>query len=585
MVRVLFAVVTWIIMTLTMTFVMASQAETTLNASVDRNKIYETDTLNLLISGDIELEFSISGIMNFGRNQIQAPELVGLENDFEILDQQQKYNMQSINGDTKAQVTWNYTLAPKRSGILTIPKAVYKTAESTPIQVTVAKGTAPKDSSNPPRVFIETEVDKHQAYVQEQVLYTIRLYAADNLAGGDLSVPESNDAIIESLGDTRKYYRMAYNQRYEVRERQYLVFPQKSGELVIESQSFNGTMIDSQRRRRVRVREVSDAVSLQIKPPPASFTGQTWLPATQFSLTEKWDVEPEQLIAGDSISRTLEINALGLLGSALPPLEMANIKGLNIYPDQPEVESLQHDAGAKATRRQTFALVAVSPITTELPEIRIPWWDTINNVEKVAVIPARNLNIKPNPSVVSQQQANSLSARNAATTQENNETETGQQGNHGSDITPNTNNQPLYVIIVLLIIAWASTTWWLLKRQQGNTVGPAKSKPGSAVQNLYPQLINAIKKDQPDMPNYLLQWARSTGAAQQSGIDIESLQDLAQISAELHQLALAFEQSLYAKDRDRSGYDKKRLLQCVKRLANEKRDSSVKTTLAPMYPD
>ena len=232
-----------------------SMAETTLTASVDRNKIYESDTLNLIIMGDIDMDFSIGGIMNFGRSQIEAPNTDELSQDFEILDQKQSYNMQSINGDTKAQVTWSYSLAPKRAGNLKIPSVAYKDATSNELMINVLKGKAPQDANTPPQVFIEATIDKSEAYVQEQVIYTLRLYSADRLASGELSVPESNDAIIEALGDTKKYFRMAYNRRYEVRERQYLVFPQKSGQLTIDAQSFNGLLIDTKNRRRVRVRE------------------------------------------------------------------------------------------------------------------------------------------------------------------------------------------------------------------------------------------------------------------------------------------------------------------------------------------
>jgi len=590
MVRVLLAIVTWV----TMTLAVSSHAETTLSASIDRNKIYETDTLNLLVIGDIDMEFSFNGLMNFGRNQIQAPEIIGLEKDFDILDQQQKYNMQSINGETQAQVTWTYTLAPKRSGTLTIPKAVYKNAESKPIQVSVVKGKAPTDASNPPRVFIETEVDKHQAYVQEQVLYTIRLYAADNLAGGDLSVPESNDAIIETLGETRKYYRMAYNQRYEVRERQYLLFPQKSGELVIAPQTFNGMMIDSRKRRRVRIRESSGPVTIQVKQPPASFTGDIWLPATEFSLSETWDVEPEQIVAGDSFSRTLEINALGLLGSALPPIGMDDSKGLNVYPDQPFVESREHASGANAIRRQTIALVAVSPTTVRLPEIRIPWWDTINDVEQMAIIPARTLNIKPNPSVVSQMQNNTPYAvapdQTTAVTPSTRNISDSTTGKKQNNAPIEDNNQTLYMIIVLLIIGWLGTTWWLLRHPNRTIEQGRQAKPNSLPGNPYQQLLDAIKKDQADMPKHLVQWVQlmltqTSRTSSGSTIRILSLHDLENVDQELYQLALAYEQQLYSQIPDKGGYDKKRMLQCIKKLVAKKNRSNRDTTpLAPLYP-
>ena len=129
-------------------------AETQLNASVDRSSIYEMDTLNLTIQGQVDIDFSFGGLMNFGLGQSEAPEINGLDKDFEILDTQQSYNMQSINGESKAQVLWRYTLAPKKTGVLEIPVAKYKDAETKAIQVTVLEGKAPRNASEPPAIFL-----------------------------------------------------------------------------------------------------------------------------------------------------------------------------------------------------------------------------------------------------------------------------------------------------------------------------------------------------------------------------------------------------------------------------------------------
>ena len=181
-------------------------AETQLNASVDRSKIYEMDTLNLTIQGQVDIDFSFGGLMNFGLGQNESPEIVGLDKDFEILDRQQSYNMQSVNGESKAQVLWRYTLAPKGSGVLEIPSAKYKDAETQAIQITVIEGKSPKNTSEPPAIFLEVETDKQTAYVQEQIIYTLRLYT-QGLVNGELTDPSLTDAIIEPFGEQKKYYR------------------------------------------------------------------------------------------------------------------------------------------------------------------------------------------------------------------------------------------------------------------------------------------------------------------------------------------------------------------------------------------
>jgi|GEM_PF-96613 len=560
-------------------------AETTLTASVDRNKIYESDTLNLIIMGEIEMDFSLGGIMNFGRNQLEAPNTDALRKDFEILDQKQSYNMQSINGNSTAQVTWSYSLAPKRTGSLKIPTIKYKDAASNELTISVMKGKAPQDANNPPQVFIEASIDKSEAYIQEQVIYTLRLYSADRLASGELSVPESNDAIIEALGDTKKYFRMAYNRRYEVRERQYLIFPQKSGKLTLDSQSFNGLLIDTKNRRRVRVRELSEPMNIDIKSPPASFTGDTWLPATSLYLSQKWATDPDNLMVGDSITRTLEIKALGLLGSALPPMGIEKVRGLKIYPDSPTVESQQHDSGAQSIRQESIALVAISPSEVTLPEIRIPWWDTLNDVERVAVLPAHTFNITVNPEVEAVIQAPQVSSEPVNLPKQG--LTIPETDNSNTVLSKPANNQFWYTIIALILLGWISTTLLLIKRrvpESSNLGSNFNAEPELAL--LYKNLCEAIKKDDHEMPKHLIIWASKFARTNNLELSIQSLHDLVSLDESIYDLAKAFEAQLYAgKDADtQNQYDKARLLQQLKTLAKESNNTPNTSPLRPMYP-
>jgi len=575
-------------------FLMASafsiMAETTLTASVDRNKIYESDTLNLIIMGDIEVDFSLGGIMNFGRSQIEAPNTDDLSMDFEILDQKQSYNMQSINGDTKAQVTWSYSLAPKRTGSLEIPSVKYKDAASNVLTINVLKGKPPQDANNPPQVFIEATIDKTVAYVQEQVIYTLRLYSADRLASGELSVPESNDAIIEALGDTKKYFRMAYNRRYEVRERQYLVFPQKSGKLTIDAQTFNGLLIDTQNRRRVRVREFTEPMSIDIKSPPTSFTGDTWLPATSLYLSENWDTDPDNLMVGDSITRTLEIKALGLLGSALPPMGVDKISGLKVYPDMPNVESQQHESGAQSIRQESIALVAVSPTEATLPEVRIPWWDTLNDVERVAVIPAHTFTITVNPELENVVPVPQTLPKQTIETQPS-ALITSEQLNSdsiktGTTFSASPNNQFWYTIIVLILLGWICTTLLLLKRRATPISLNATFIAEPELTLLYKNLSEAIKKDNHEMPKHLIIWASTFCKSTNLDLQIQSLHDLSKLNDTIYMQAKAFEAQLYAgKSTSKQNiYDKALLLQHIKVLVKGSNKTADTSSLRPMYP-
>jgi hypothetical protein len=372
----------------------SSFAQTELSVSVDKNKLYQNEILNVTVQANSELDFSLGGLMNFGGAQIESPSFEGIEQDWEIVDKQQSYNMQSINGNTQSIITWRYALSPKSEGVLQLPAAKFQDATSTPINIQVLAGNRPIDEANPPSVFLKASIDKPSPYLQEQVIYTLELYTLGE-ARGDMSEPSHPDLIIEALGDTTKTYKMRYNRRYEVYERRYLLFPQKSGALTISAQEFSGTVVDARTRRRGRARELSNDVTLNVKQPPAGFSGSTWLPATSLFINETYQPDVSEITQGESITRQIDITALGLLGSALPELATPSVDGLKIYPDQAQVNASEHSQGVQSSRRETQAMVAVSPGEYVLPAIDLKWWDTVNDIERIASVPARTIKVLP----------------------------------------------------------------------------------------------------------------------------------------------------------------------------------------------
>lgn len=561
-----------------------------LYASVDRTKIYQNETVELTIIGQLELELNFSNLFSLRNMELPAPDIGSLENDFDIIDQQQKYNIQSVNGVNNATITWVYTLSPKRTGELSIPVIKHNDKTSKPVTIKVLEGKPSADDGRPPMVFMEAEVDKQEVYVQEQIVYTLRLYHSDNLAGGDLSNPELNNAIVEQVGDQKKYYRMRYNQRYEVIERKFLIFPQKSGELIIAPQTFSGTIIDTRMRKRRHVRDNSEAVNVNVLPPTSDFTGQTWLPAISLNLTEKWDKPLENVSVGDSFTRTISIQALGLLGSALPPLNLSENDGFKQYPDQPATESLEHQAGVESSRTESIAMVAVKAGTVTLPEIKIPWWDTVNQVERIAIIPSRQLTIgggsgASQPAPV--QDTPSLDGQ-APTTQSN-------TANHDTEtpVTPSasseSSNSTLYMIIIVLLIAgWVTTTIVLLKRKSpSNDISGNDSKliPDSNEGNAFNRLSESIRQQSPTMMGDLVQWAKLKWpeATINSVTDVERLLDDEALSVLISRAETYHYSASATDDKSSTQWDNEALLKRLIKIRKANQDQT-KAVLPDFYP-
>ncbi|MCH8496876.1 MAG: BatD family protein [Marinobacter sp.] len=388
MVRILRSLVQLCLLTLPL----QALATSALLVEVDRTQLHEDETLVATVTGQTALNLSFDMLFNLRDLDLPEPSLERLQENFEILSRNQRYSVSTVNNQTQATITWTYHLSPRRTGELELPPLTFQGSESKPLTITVLPGRAPAAAGQPRDAFVEIELDKISAYVQEQVLLTVRLFYHGNLIRGELSQPEHPHAIIDNLGRQQEYQRHRDGIRYRVVERRYAVFPQRAGELLIDDIRFEGrARIDGGQLKFLR--DSAPFPIIQVSPPPASFSGDTWLPASSLSLSETWSNAIDQLQVGQSVTRQLILQAEGLHGSALPDVMAAYPNALRAYPDAPSRSSESQTAGITGSLTQSTALIVVEPGTVTLPEVRIPWWDVNEDRERLAIIPAQTLTI------------------------------------------------------------------------------------------------------------------------------------------------------------------------------------------------
>jgi hypothetical protein len=143
------------------------------------------------------------------------------------------------------------------------------------------------------------------------------------------------------------------------------------------------------------IRRRSDALTLEVRPRPDKFPGTTWLPARRVEISESWSTPPEQLRVGESATRRITITGEGLQGAQLPPSLFPTTQGLKYYPDQPVISDSELASGLVGSREDSAALVPTREGSWDIPEIRIPWWDTGQDKVRYAVLPARKVMVAP----------------------------------------------------------------------------------------------------------------------------------------------------------------------------------------------
>ena len=363
----------------------------TLVARVDRTELSLDET--------VELTLETADATAFGK-----PDLQPLDSLFKVSGTRQNNQLSGSNGEARAVTQWQVTLQPRQTGYVVIPPLRLGEAHSEPITLHVTESSASAADLLAP-IFIDASLDQEVAYVQAQVLLTLRIYHSVSLYDDStLSPLQMGDALVERLGEPRTYEKDINGVRHGVIEIRYAIFPQKSGELTIPAQLFSATTVapaagDRYGSRFGRSTQVkSPTIPLMVKPKPADYPADApWLPARGLTLVEAWSPEPGEAQLGEALTRSVMLKANGLTSSQLPPIEATRIPGLRSYPDQPSLHNEITADGISGSIEQREALVATRAGDFQLQAIELVWWNTLEDRLERTVLPARSLQIADNP--------------------------------------------------------------------------------------------------------------------------------------------------------------------------------------------
>ena len=334
----------------------------------DSMQLGETVTLNVETSG-----------------AVGEPDFSGLENDFELLNRSNSSSVSIVNGSATSTQLWAIGLKPKREGKLVVPALSVGKQKTAPVELTV--GAAPVVASANPGddLFVELSADPLNAYVQQQVRVTLKLFYAINLTDGGLDELTVSDAVVQKLGQDRSYEAERAGRRYRVLERRYSVTAQKSGNLALPAVNFRGRALSGNdpnamffgRGRAVSAR--SDALSIEIRPRPAESGNGPWLPAQSLELRIEGANPAAPARVGEPLTVTITATAQGLGFEQLPELEMPAIDGAEIYPDKSTTRSRENNGWIIGERSRKFAIVPKRAGTLHVPAMPLNWWDTASN--------------------------------------------------------------------------------------------------------------------------------------------------------------------------------------------------------------
>jgi len=365
--------------------------------TVNRDTLSMDETLTLIITSD-------------DPKGVDELNLQPIEVDFEVLGNSQSSQYSIANGKTTSSKTWQITLAPKRPGKLRIPALEIGKDRSRSIGVTVSKSVPMQQRAGVDNIFMEAEISLEKAWVQQEIVYTTRIFYYPGLnRGADLEALQVPNAIITQLSEAN-FTRTIRGKNYNVYEVKYALFPQSSGLLKIPGQIFVGALAEPKqsnsffgygsRGKTVRLRNTNKEIL--IEPRPTNFKGKHWLPARNITLREKWSENPNGMQVGAPLTRSVIVEADGLQASQLPPLELLQPVGAQMYPDEPTDHEVADAKGVRSIRTEQMAIIPSAQGNLTLPEIRFNWWNTNTQRMETASIAERTFSVLPGTSAVAQ---------------------------------------------------------------------------------------------------------------------------------------------------------------------------------------
>ncbi|WP_213949745.1 BatD family protein [Luteibacter sp. dw_328] len=476
-------------------------------ASLDRSSVGvgETVTLNIEI----------------GDESVDEPDLSPLQNDFVILGTSTNHSLSIVNGRREAHTILGVSLSPRREGHVTIPALVVggQRTQPVPLDVATSSNTSAPAADRP--VVLEGKAEPTQAYVGQQIDYTLRLYLAVNLADGQLGDPAAEGAEVRRVGQDANYQAMRGGRRFNVLERHYAIFPQRAGSLDIQPPTFQGTAIDpsdggSFFGAGAPVSAVAERLRVTVRDRPASAPDAAWIPARELRLSLEGLPADGKGRVGQPITLTMRLDAVGMPFEALPALSLPRIDGADVYPDKAVTGGGSNGAWITGRRQQGFAVVPTRSGTLHIPETTLHWWNVVTDKPEVATVPAHDIEVAsgagatpPPVSGASVAQPSAVASTSAATS-----------------LAPSASSTPWRWLFLAAVLLWLATVaaWLFFGRRRGPATaaanaaapvshGPVRERPARDA------FLFSTSVDAGTLDALLLAWAqavrpslRSTGA-------------------------------------------------------------------------
>lgn len=330
-----------------------------------------------------------------------APDFAPITKDFIILGTQSRSRYSNINGQISVVNQVVLTLMAKSAGVFTIPSLNFGPMKTPTARVEITTSQSNNQNTQATEekkinytdnyqdaVFLKTALTPVEGFLNQQFIYTVKLYNNGQLLDTEYHPPKVEDALIMPLSNSYRYHTIENGKNYIVEAQNYAVFPQKIGKLHVIGPVFHTLLYESMPNR---VKLSGKTIDFNVQPIPAGFDNKNWLPARHANLQENYVNLKTSYEIGESVTRTITLNVTGLPAELVPDYTFTGNDDFDVYVDPPQLDNSikQQDVQGTVKIKLTYILHKQGEIT--LPEIKIPWFNTVTQTPQELSLPARKV--------------------------------------------------------------------------------------------------------------------------------------------------------------------------------------------------
>lgn len=206
-----------------------------------------------------------------------------------------------------------------------------------------------------------------------------------NLPNAQVSPPSSEATHLNEKHDGQTFFGLRFV---------YLITPNEAQRYDIPALSIRVTTGPDNQQLTVQSQPVSFSATL----PAGVSAGQQLLVAQGLTLSQTIEKSATALQVGDSITRTLTLQANGVQSMRLPAPALTEVEGLKRYLNAAQISTLDDGRGnvSGGQRIDSVTYVVERAGNYSLPPITLQWWDSSASQMRSSEVPAVTFSAKPN---------------------------------------------------------------------------------------------------------------------------------------------------------------------------------------------